>query len=408
MTVPCRRERLALGGDSEPAAANDNTHLVAGLDDRGRPQQVAAQRLASRDVAGRDPAVERRAIGECARRELGEFDSRVPNVVGAENLVPRYGPRGHRRGSKYLDLGRQEHGPGGALDAAHAQRCSSPQARTGRNKRFGALASGDSLTGPPTFPENPLANPGNPMSIYNGMIYPLAPYAIKGALWYQGESNGGESDEYYYKMRALIGGWRKIWNQGGFPFYFVQLANFQQPNDNPEGGDGWAKIRMAQVKALTIPHTGMATIIDIGDGPDIHPKNKFDVGERLALWALHNDYGKSSVVVSGPLYKSITVEGSKIRVAFDHVGHGLMAGKKTGLAPTQEEVGAKLKRFAVAGTDKKWFWADALIDGRTVVVSSPMVPAPLAVRYAFTMNPEGANLYNREGLPASPFRTDEW
>jgi len=271
-----------------------------------------------------------------------------------------------------------------------------------------ALASGGDLPAPPTIPENPLANAGNPVSIYNGMIYPLAPYAIKGALWYQGESNGGESDEYYYKMRALIGGWRKVWNQGDFPFYFVQLANFAQVNDNPEGGDGWARIRMAQVKSLTIPHTGMATIIDIGEGPDIHPKNKFDVGERLALWALRNEYGKTGVVVSGPIYKSMKVEGASIRIAFEHVGHGLIVGKKSGTAPTEALSGVKLKRFAIAGSDKKWYWADVSIDGGTVVVSSPMVASPVAVRYAFTMNPEGANLYNREGLPASPFRTDEW
>lgn len=271
-----------------------------------------------------------------------------------------------------------------------------------------ALAAGSDVPPAPSMPQNPLADAGQPMSLYNGMIAPLAPYGIKGALWYQGESNGGESDEYYYKMNALIGGWRKVWNQGEFPFYFVQLANLGAANDNPEGGDGWAKVRMAQVRSLTIPHTGMATIFDIGEANDIHPKNKFDVGERLALWALRNEYGKPNLTVSGPLYKSLKVEGNKIRIAFDSVGRGLMVGKKEGRKPTQEVTGGTLKRFAIAGADKKWYWANATIDGPTVVVSCPSVPSPVAVRYAFTMNPEGANLYNKEGLPASPFRTDEW
>jgi sialate O-acetylesterase len=240
------------------------------------------------------------------------------------------------------------------------------------------------------------------------MIAPVLPFGIKGALWYQGESNGGEGDEYYSKMRALIGGWRKVWNQGDFPFYFVQLANFQKDSNTPQGGDGWAKVRQAQTKSLQIPHTGMAVIIDIGEAADIHPKNKFDVGERLALWALHHDYGKKDVVPSGPLFKAATVEGAKMRVSFDYADKGLIVGKKDGRKPVEAVAGGKLARFAVAGEDKKWVWGDAVIDGNSVVVSSPEVPKPVAVRYAYTMNPEGANLYNKEGLPASPFRSDEW
>jgi sialate O-acetylesterase len=209
-------------------------------------------------------------------------------------------------------------------------------------------------------------------------------------------------------MRALIGGWRQIWNEGDFPFYFVQLANWLEPSKDPAGGDGWAKVRMAQLKSLQIPHTGMAVITDVGDAGDIHPRNKFDVGERLALWALRDAYGQKDRVVSGPLFKSAEVVDGKIRIHFDHVGSGLMVGKKDGRNPTVADAGAKLKRFAVAGEDKKWVWAEAAIDGDTVVVSSPEVPKPVAVRYAFTMNPEGANLYNKEGLLASPFRTDKW
>jgi len=251
-------------------------------------------------------------------------------------------------------------------------------------------------------------NHQQPTVLYNGMIAPLVPLAIRGAIWYQGESNGGEGVSYYHKKQALIGGWRQLFGQGDFPFYFVQLADFQQPNDNPQGGDGWARLREAQLNTLKIPNTGMAVIIDIGEAGNIHPKNKQDVGRRLALWALAKDYGKKDLVYSGPLYKGMKVEGDKIRVSFDHVGSGLMVGKKEGREPVQEVKDGELRRFAIAGADQQWHWAKAVIDGDTVVVSCPEVKEPVAVRYAFSMNPEGCNLYNKEGLPASPFRTDEW
>ena len=268
--------------------------------------------------------------------------------------------------------------------------------------------------------------------IFHGRIAPLAPYGIKGAIWYQGEANGGDDDIYYHKTRALITCWRQTWGQlsarkaakGGkaeyaLPFYFVQLADSPGANDDPAGGDGWAKIRMAQFKSLRIPKTGMALAIDIGAAGDIqhpHPLNKEDVGHRLAFWALAKDYGRSKLVCSGPLYKSMKVEGSKLRLAFDYVGTGLMIGRKEGHGPAVEATadaakpGAKpvLRRFAVAGANKQWFWADAVIDGSTVVVASTNVPNPVAVRYAFSMNPAGGNLYNMAGLPASPFRTDDW
>jgi len=251
-------------------------------------------------------------------------------------------------------------------------------------------------------------NHQQPTVLYNGMISPLVPLAIRGAIWYQGESNGGEGVSYYHKKQALIGGWRQLFKQGDFPFYYVQLANWQQPNDNPQGGDGWAKLREAQVSTLQVPNAGMAVIIDIGEARDIHPKNKQDVGRRLALWALAKDYGKKDLVYSGPLYKDMKVEGDKIRVSFDHVGSGFMVGKKEGREPVREIKDGELKRFAIAGADQQWHWAKAAIDGDTVVVSCPEVKEPVAVRYAFSMNPEGANLYNKDGLPASPFRTDEW
>ncbi|QDU96032.1 sialate O-acetylesterase [Lignipirellula cremea] len=248
---------------------------------------------------------------------------------------------------------------------------------------------------------------GSPSAIYNAMIHPLAPFCMRGAIWYQGESNGGEGESYYHKTKALVNGWRKLFNPD-LAFYWVQLADFQAPNDDPAGGNGWAKLREAQRKALDIKHTGMAVIIDIGEAKDIHPRNKQDVGDRLAQWALHQTYDKQDLVASGPLYKGQKVEGDSIRLMFDNVGSGLIVGEKEGLEPTKEVKDGKLQRFAIAGEDKVWHWADAVIDGDTIVVKSAEVASPQAVRYAFSMNPEGANLYNREGIPASPFRTDNW
>jgi len=258
------------------------------------------------------------------------------------------------------------------------------------------------------FPGNPGAS-GGWCSIYNAMIAPLTRFPIKGVLWYQGEANGDEGESYFLKMRALVGGWRQAWNLGDFPFYFVQLASFQNATDNPAGGDGWARLREAQTGSLSITNCGMAVIIDtvpLPEAGNVHPGNKVDVGLRLARWALQRDYGQKDLVPSGPIYKSMKIEGDKVRLSFDYTGSGLMAGLKEGRAPAVENPGGKLKRFAIAGADKKWVWAEAVINGQTVVVSAPGVVAPVAVRYAFSMNPAGANLYNRDGLPASPFRTD--
>ncbi|HEU5070799.1 MAG TPA: sialate O-acetylesterase [Verrucomicrobiae bacterium] len=268
----------------------------------------------------------------------------------------------------------------------------------------------------PPWPREPLG-PGNaflPTALYNGMIAPYAGYGIKGAIWYQGEGN--ESDKpgsYFYKMRGMIAGWRKAWGEGDFPFYYTQIANFRDPTDDPAGNDGvhWATVRQSQLQTLNVKHTGMAVTIDLADPDnpgDIHPKDKQDVGHRLALWALAKDYGQRGLVYSGPIYKSMRVEGDQIRLRFDCTGGGLVVGSKAGINPFQELKGAKLQCFAIAGADRKWFWANAVIDGHTVLVSSPEVEHPVAVRYAYSMNPAGNKLYNKEGLPASPFRTDNW
>jgi sialate O-acetylesterase len=194
----------------------------------------------------------------------------------------------------------------------------------------------------------------------------------------------------------MIKNWRAKWQEGEFPFYYVQIANFQQPAKDP-GDNEWAELREAQTMTMkALKNVGMAVSIDIGETNDIHPSNKQDVGKRLAFWALDKTYGIKDVVYSGPIYKSMKIEGNKIRLFFDYLGDGLIA--KSG----------KLKQFAIAGADKKFVWADAEIDGDSVIVYSDKVAEPAAVRYAWAMNPEGCNLYNKAGLPASPFRTDDW
>lgn len=296
------------------------------------------------------------------------------------------------------------------LNAMAAYRSELPKALDNMEKWVAAarlaLQSGARVLPQSPLPPDPAASGW--YSMYNAMVHPLVRLPIKGALWYQGESNGGEGISYYHKMNALISGWRQVWGQGDFPFYYVQLANWVADSKAPAGGDGWSNLRNAQTKALALPNTGMAVIIDIGDANDIHPKNKYDVGLRLARWALARDYGQKDLVVSGPLYRDLKIAEGKIRLSFEQVGSGLIVGKKNGLAPVVEDKTGKLQRFAVAGADKVWHWADAVIDGATVVVSSPEVKEPVAVRYAYSQNPEGANLYNKEGLPASPFRSDDW
>lgn len=235
--------------------------------------------------------------------------------------------------------------------------------------------------------------PRPPSGLFNGMITPLENYRVRGAMWYQGESNTWRAYQYRTLLPDLIQGWRKIWNEGDFPFLIVQLPN---QGASPELGDSiWAELREAQLMTLKrVPNTGLAVTIDVGEEKNLHPPNKAPVGERLALWALGTTYGKP-IVYSGPIYKSMDVEGNRIRIHFTHIGSGL------------EAKGGTLKGFATAGADRKFHWAEAEISGDTVIVSSADVPNPVAVRYAWANSPE-CNLYNEEGLPASPFRTDDW
>ena len=245
---------------------------------------------------------------------------------------------------------------------------------------------------------------GGAVEIYNGMVAPLVPLSVRGAIWYQGESNAGDGLRYEYLKEALVNGWRSVFGNDKLSFYWVQLANFQGPNGNPAGG-GWGPVREGQRRALRVPGTGMAVIIDIGDARDIHPRNKQDVGKRLALWALAKDYGRE-IVYSGPLYKGMKKEGDAIRISFDHVGSGLIVGRKEGLNAVMEVGGGQLGHFAIQGSDDQWHWASARIDGDTVVVWKEGVKDPKHVRFGYESNPATINLYNKEGLPASPFTTD--
>lgn len=256
-----------------------------------------------------------------------------------------------------------------------------------------ALTAGNDIPVLPAKPEHPLNSNRAHTGLYNGMVHPLVPFAFRGALWYQGESN--RMDGYYYAdlKEALVTGWRKVWNQGDFPFYYVQIAPFNYGKDAPAK---LAELWEGQTRALRIPNTGIAGTCDIGDLKDIHPVNKQEVGRRLALWALAKDYGKTDLVFSGPMFDSIAVEGNKIRVKFKYSDGGLVSRDNQ-----------PLTWFLVAGEDKKFVKANATIDGNDVIVDAAGIEKPAAVRFGWHQFAE-PNLANKAGLPAIPFRSDSW
>lgn len=255
-----------------------------------------------------------------------------------------------------------------------------------------AKAAGKQPSRQPRAPQGP-GHQQAPASLYNAMIAPLVPYAIRGAIWYQGENNAARAQAYEYRrlFQTMILDWRARWAQGDFPFLFVQLANYARVR---EGGQ-WPELQEAQAMALQLRNTGMAVTIDIGESQNIHPKNKQDVGKRLALAARAIAYDEK-LVYSGPLFRQVTRDGNRLRVWFDHTGGGLRA-----------RGGAALVGFTIAGADQVFVPAEARIDGKTVVVSSSEAPEAVAVRYAWANDPDN-NLTNAEGLPASPFRSDQW
>jgi sialate O-acetylesterase len=252
----------------------------------------------------------------------------------------------------------------------------------------------------PPRPQNPLSQlTGNqrPANIYNGVLKPTIGYGIRGVIWYQGESNAGRAYQYRDLFPLMIQSWRQEWGQGDFPFYWVQLADFLPQKDDP-ADSSWAELREAQTMTMDkLPKTGEAVILNLGEGRDIHPRNKQDVAKRLARWALAKDYGHSDVQYQSPRYKSMEKQGNKIVLTFDHVGGGLYT------FDVPKAIG-----FAIAGNDKKFVWADAKLEGTNkIVVASDKVTDPVAVRYAWADNPV-CNVTSKEGLPLTPFRTDDW
>ena len=236
-----------------------------------------------------------------------------------------------------------------------------------------------------------------PTLLFNAMINPIIPFTMRGVIWYQGEANVWRANQYKKSFPLMIADWRAHWGLGDFPFYFVQLSSYNEANGTSEKGSTWAELREAQTSTLSVPNTGMAVTTDIGDALDIHPKNKQEVGRRLAAVALSKTYGKNNLA-SGPTYKSFTVKGNKIVVRFDNVGSGLMVNDKYGY----------LKGFEIAGKDQKFKYAKAYLEGNEVVVYHDDIQEPVAVRFGWADVASDDNLYNKEGFPAGPFRTDTW
>jgi sialate O-acetylesterase len=250
-----------------------------------------------------------------------------------------------------------------------------------------SLANNEGSVGPNTYPT----------LLFNAMVKPLIPFAMRGVIWYQGEANADRAYQYRKAFPLMITDWRKHWGQGDFPFYFVQLSTFNANNGNSTRGSSWAELREAQAMTLSLPNTGMAVTTDIGNPADIHPRNKQDVGKRLAALALNKTYGKQ-IISEGPMYRAMKVDGDKAIISFSNTGGGLVVKDKYGY----------LKGFEIAGADGKFHYARAEVRNDEVVVSHPDVKTPVAVRFGWADDAGDNNLFNREGFPAAPFRTDTW
>jgi sialate O-acetylesterase len=323
-------------------------------------------------------------------------DSTYVNGVKVGSITSRYFPRAYKLSAELLKPGKNDitvriinrGGPGGFVKDKPYQLVAGDQSLSlvGNWKcKIGAALK--ALPNATNFTYKPVG-------LYNAMIAPLLNYSIKGVIWYQGEANTSRATEYQKLFPALIQDWRKNWHQGDFPFLFVQLASYLPAVPEPTESR-WAELREAQLMTLKVPNTGMAVTIDIGEWNDVHPSNKLDVGERLSLAAQKVAYHQNNVVYSGPVYRSMQIRGKKIVISFDHIGGGLTTAK-----------GQPLTGFSIAGADGKFMWAKAGIENNKVIVWNDQIAEPVAVRYAWADNPVGANLQNKEGLPASPFRTD--
>lgn len=255
-----------------------------------------------------------------------------------------------------------------------------------------ARAKGQRPPSPPVSPQERIADNDRPGNIYNGMLYPTIGYGIRGVIWYQGESDRNRGYAYRYLFPMMIKQWRHAWGQGDFPFYWAQLPNY----DETRGPDTWADVRESQTRTMSLPHTGQAVTIDVGEANNLHPRNKEPVGERLARWALANDYGLD-IHYQSPTFQSLKKQGGKILLKIDHVGDGL----RTYNDPD-------LKGFTIAGADQKFVPATAkFLDDATIEVSAEGVADPVAARYGWA-NAPNCNVVSREGLPLTPFRTDDW
>jgi len=340
-------------------------------------------------------------IGKEAKLNLGRIvdaDSTFINGVFVGNTTYQYPPRRYTIPANVLKEGKNiivvrivsNSGKGGFVE-------DKPYEITVDNKRIDLSGEWQYKLGAKMEPlKSQIFIRWKPLGLYNAMIAPLLNYKIKGVIWYQGESNTGNPIEYRKLFPALIKDWRFHFDQDELPFLFVQLPNFMRAKQAPSESN-WALLREAQLKTLSIPNTGMVVAIDIGEWNDIHPLNKEDVGKRLALAARKVAYHENDIVYSGPIYQSMKIDGNKAILSFSHTGSGLVAKDNS-----------ELKGFAIAGPDSNFVWAKAEIKDGKVIVWSDEISIPIAVRYAWADNPENANLFNKEGLPASPFRTDEW
>lgn len=282
------------------------------------------------------------------------------------------------------------------LSSAEAQAKFETDLAAWKEKAKAAKEAGEKPPRGPASPDSILNGNSRPGNIFYGMVYPTLGYGMKGVIWYQGESNAGRAWDYSRLFPYMIEQWRAEWGQGDFPFYWVQLADFMSETDQP-GESAWAELRESQTKTMSLPNTGEAVIIDLGEGNDIHPKNKYDVAARLVRWALAKDYGMKNIEPQSPQYQEMSVSEGKVSLTFDHVGGGLRT------VDTSD-----VKGFAICGEDRKWVWAKAKITGaNTVEVWAENLAEPVAVRYAWANNPV-CNVYSKIGLPLTPFRTDDF